>query len=892
MSGPAHVLRRVLARCVRSTLPAAHADEMLADLDERYRARRDRDGASAADRWAIRQLCALLWMGSTWKLREWPTSRATMAGAMDRGLWGDLRLGARSLRASPGWTAIAVLTLALGVGGNTAVFSVVDAVLFRPLPYEDAAELVSIRETRQGQSWWSAAPVNALAWRERSRTIRDVAWSRSRNLGLLTAEGESEQLAGLTVSANLLDVLSVDPVLGRGFEEGDDEEGSPPVVVLTHETWFARFGSDPAILGRMLELDGVPHEVVGILPAGTEPTFFARHDVLVPLVFSEADIVTRGRILQSIGRLRDGVTLEEARTEMAALGARLDSEAPGGSVQGWGIELRPLKEEVVGDTRASLLVLLAAVGFVLLIACANLANLMLARGGARRRDLALRATLGAGRGRLVRILLVESGLVATAGAGLGLLLAVAGTDALLAVDPTALPRAAVVETNGRTLAATAAVSLAAVFLFGFLPALRLTGRDLSTSLREGAPRTGTGVGHRRLGFGLIVAEVGMVVVLLVGALLTLRGMQALQAVDPGFRTEDRLAVRFSLSAQRYTDAASRAEISRRILENARAIPGVVAAGTVTTLPLTGGEGYTGLHLVRSHPTPAPGEEPTGGMEVVSPGYFEAMGIPLLAGRDFDARDGADGAPAAIVDAGFVERAWPEGDPLADAVRMAPTNMEDVPWFEVVGVVGSVRYGLSAAPRPRLYLPESRVPFGLEPRTLVVRVTPGTEVSVAPALRAAIHDADPRIPVMRTDRLNDVGRSSVARTRFQTTLLVVFASIALLLGALGVYGVVGYAVSRRTREVGLRMALGGSTSSVLARLLGEALKPVAVGLALGLGTAVALSRVLASMTFGVAPLDPVAYGVGPILLLLVATGAAVIPTLRATRVDPATTLREE
>ena len=886
------LLSRALAGVAERSLPRDRVDEMLSDLDERFESRRRRDGQRAAAWWRLRQLVALIWMGWTWSIREVWMGRVTLAGFLDGGWLGELRIGARSLAASPTWTVIAVLTLALGVGGNTAVFSVVDAVLLRPLPYENPHELVSIRETRQGQTWWSAAVVNMRAWRERSRSLEGVAWSRGRNFGMVTSDGETEQLRGLMVSANLLDLLSVEAQVGRGFASGEDEPGAAPVAILTHDAWIRRFAGDPELVGRTLDLDGIDYEVVGILPSDVAPTFLAPHDALVPLVFTEAEIANRGRMFQAVGRIRDGVSLDEARAEMAALGAELDAEAPGGAVRGWGVELRPLKSEVVSGTRTSLLILLGAVGFVLLIACANLANLMLARGGARLRDLALRATLGAGRGRLVRLLLVESLLVGVVGGALGLLLATVGTKTLLAIDPSALPNAITVETSARTLLATAGVTLTAVLLFGFLPALRLTGRELGATIHDGAPRSGRGVGHRRLGFGLIVAEVGMVVVLLVGALVAMRGIQALNAVDPGFQTEDRLAVRYNLSVQRYPDGTSRARISRQLLENVRAIPGVLAAGTISTLPLTGGTGYTGLHLVRSHPTPAPGDEPTGGMEVVSPGYFEAMGIPLLAGRDFDERDGEGGAPTAIVDAGFVERMWPTGDPLVDAVTMAPAGTPGVPWKEVVGVVGSVLYGLDAAPRPRMYVPESQVPFGLEPRTLVVRVSPGAQESVAPALRRAIQEADRLIPVIRVQSLEEVGWSSIARTRFQSTLLALFAVLALVLGALGVYGVVGYAVGRRTREVGVRLALGGQVPVVLAKLLREALVPVALGLVLGIGVAVALSRAIASLAFGVRPLDPVAYGLGPLLLLVVATLAAAIPTLRAARIDPAITLREE
>lgn len=882
-------MRRALTTLLRLALPPDRREEVLGDLEERYVARAAERGAVVSAVWYSRQAITLALWGLAVRLE---TLRPFGAGSvLAQDVIGDARSAARSLLSNPGYTAIAVATLGLGIGGNTAVFSVVNGVVLQPLPFPQAGELVAIHETRVGQSWWSAAPVNAVAWAARSRTLDGVAWATSSRMSLTTSEPEPQPIGAAAVSANMFEVLEVEAHLGRTFVAGDDARGAPPIAALTYDAWRTRFGADPGVIGRRLELDGVPHTVVGVLPDGGEPAFMGAHEVVVPRMITELEMTSRGRILQSIGRIADGVSLEAARAEMAELGARLDDEAPAGTVRGWGVRLVPLKEQVVGPAQNTLLVLLGAVGLVLLVACANLSNLMLARGSARANELAVRASLGAGRGRLVRHLLLESLLVSVAGGTTGLVLAIWGTDALLAIDPSAVPRLATVEADAVMFAFTGAISVVAALAFGLVPALRATRLELSSLVQGGARLAGSRA-DSRLRATLVAAEVALVVVLLVGSGMLLRSIQALAAVDPGFRAEDRIAVRFTPPASRYPDAAAIQRLVFELSDRVPQLPGVTAAGMVSTLPLSGGPGYTSLQVVRSHPEPEPGGEPIGGMEIVTPGYFDAMGIPVLAGRDFERAD-AEGRPIIVVDDAMVDRFWSTGDPLTDAVRIAPPNAGPAAsWRDVVGVVGSVHYGLDSDRRPRMYLLEGHIPFTLRPRTLVVHVETGSQDAVIAAVRDLFREVDPLLSIERVERLEDVARSSIARSRFQTTLLTVFAAIALALGAVGVYGVVSYTVARRTRDVGVRLALGASRSGVIARVLRNGLVPVAVGLVVGLLGAAASSRVVSSVAYGVEPLDPVAFAIAPALLVPVALLAAFLPARRATRIDPVRALREE
>lgn len=892
-------------RLLRVLLPPDVREEALGDLEERYRSRRRGQGEKAALAWRRRQIRSLLIWASCrrigWTLGRRNTSAAaasaTTSALGSEGGWAgsltDVRVAARALRRNPGYAAVAVLTLALGIGGNTAVLSVVDGVLFRPLPFPEASELVAIHETRQGQSWWSASPSNAMAWRERSRTLDDVAWAQPRVVSILDVDDRPVSASAVASSTNLLDLLEVRPLAGRFFEEGEDRVGAAPVTVLTYDLWLERYGGSRDGVGDRLTIDGVPHTVVGVIPAGQEPSFLGSHDLVVPRILTEAEIQGQGRILRTVGRLADGSALTAAREEMSALGAELDAQATPTGARGWGVRLVPLKEEMVGDTRASLFVLLGAVAFVLLIACANLSNLMLARGSARVAGVAVRASLGAGRGRLVGHLLTESLLIAVAGGILGLGLAVWGTKLLLSVDPGVLPRLQDVTPDARSVAFTAALSVLAALLFGLMPALRASRVDLSSAIQGGGGRRGVaGRGEGRLRDGLVAAEVGLVIVLLAGAATMVGTVRSLAATDPGFQTEGRLAVRLTLPESRYPDHVAITRFVTSVTQGIEAIPGVVRAGSVSTLPLTGSQGYTAFHLARSLPTPEAGAEPIGGMEIVGPGYFEAMGIELLAGRTVQDSDLHSGESVVVVDEGVVANLGSPETALTDAVRTAPPGAGPISvWREIVGVVNPVRYGLDAQARPRIYIPEGQATFVLRPRTVVVRVEPGARESVIPAVRAAVADVDPVLSIRSLQWLDEVAHASISRSRLQSTLLSVFALVAVLLGAVGVYGVVAYTVAQKRREVGLRLALGASPAEVVRSVVRRSMAPVLVGVAGGLVGAVALTSWLGGSAFGLQTPGPVALMGVPLVLVPLAFLAALIPGRQAARVDPVRALRE-
>lgn len=898
----------VVARLLRRVLPAEDREEVMGDLEERYRGRSEREGVRQARRWYRRQARSLLIWGAARRLGGFvqqgdETFRGSRADggrlASSDSVWSgtgtDLRVAARALRANPGYTGVAVLTLALGIGGNTAVFSVVDGVLLRPLPFPEPTELVAIHETRAGQTWWSAAPHNVLAWRERSRTLEDVAWAQPRVGSLLDAEDRPVSVGVVAASANVFELLDVRPHAGRLFEVGDDIEGGPPIAVLAYDLWIERYGGSRSAIGDRLTLDGVAHTVVGIAPPGQEPTFFGDHSLIVPRPLTEAEIQTQGRILRTVGRIADGVDIEAARAEMAAIAAELDEETTMGGARGWGVRLVPLRDQMVGEARTPLLVLLGAVGFVLLIACANLSNLMLARGSARTADVAVRASLGAGRGRIIRHLLTESLLIAAVGGSLGLAMAAWGTDLLLGVDPTIIPRLDQVGPDGRVVAFTAGLSVLAALLFGLVPALRVSRIDLAAAFQAGGGRGGgAGRGERRLRDGLVAAELALVVMLLSGAAAMVGTVRALGSIDPGFQTEGRLAVRLTLPASRYPDNAAMTRFMTELIERVETVPGVMRAGSVSTLPLTGGEGYTSFHLARSLPIPESGAEPIGGMEIVGPGYFEAMGIEILSGRGVELADITSGQQVIVVDEGVAGTIGGPEAALTDAIRMAPEGAGPIlsAWRPIVGVVAPVRYGLDADPRPRIYVPEGQTGFTLRPRTLVVRVQPGVEDQVVPAIRQAVADVDPVLSIRSMLWLDEIAHTSISRSRFQGVLLTAFALIALALGAVGVYGVVAYTVARRTREVGLRLALGASRGTVVGRLVQRAMVPVVVGVVLGLGGAMALARWLDTLAFGLARPEWTTFVGAPLALLPLALVAALIPGLRAARIDPVRALREE
>ena len=799
----------------------------------------------------------------------------------------DLRYAARQLRARPGFTAAAVLALALGIGANTAMFSVVNAVLLQPLPFRDPEGLVVLyeRNRSQGVEREQSAAETLDDWRRDARTLSGlVAW---RHWGLtLTGQGEPEDVSTIRASFNLFDVLGVAPALGRGFLPEEGQPGRHHVVVLSHGIWTQRFGADPRIVGRTLTLDDSPHTVIGVMPAGFRFPDDADVEAWMPLVYERFEVRTRNqRMFEVLGRLAPDATLETARAELGTIAARLATTYPSTNT-GWDVALLPAKEVATGEASEPLLVLLGAVTFVLLIACANVGNLFLARAADREREMAIRAALGAGRGRLVRQLLVESGLVGLIGAAGGVLLAVWGIDLVLAVAPDDLPGWNPVRIDGWVLGFALLLTALTTVITGLVPARALAAPDLGGSLKEGAGRATAHAGRTQLRRGLVILEMALAIVLLAGAGLLLKSFALLQRVDPGFNPARLLAATIYLPDHRYPDDFRQAAFYVDLLERVRVLPGVVSAGAVTTLPMSPvGIDHDLPVVIEGRELPGT-REPQADFRIASPGYFETMGIPVLRGRTLTEHDRADAPPVVVVNKVLVDQLLPGEDPIGKRIRYFRAG----PLAEIVGVVGQVHHrSLDAEPRPEIYISYRQLQYGS--MTVVVR-SGGDPLALAEPIKAAVFAADPVQPITEIATMDDLLHRSVAEPRFNTLLLGGFAALALVLAAIGIYGVVSYTVSRRTHEIGIRMALGARTVDVFRSVVGDGVRLAAIGTALGVLVALALGRALSSLLFQVSPHDPAVLALVALLLIGLAALACTVPARRATRVDPIVALRTE
>ncbi len=827
---------------------------------------------------------------------EAPFSNGPRSAGRGRGIssiGGDLRVALRALRRNPGFTAVAVLTLALGIGANAALFTVVNAVLLEPLPYENPEDLVAINITLRENTWWSASPAEIRGWREMNQVFDEIAFAQRADM-TLAGGAEPVEVPGARVSANFFHTLRVEALRGRTFESGEGSPGTPLVAILSYGLWQRHFGGDPQVVGTVIKLDGVERQVVGVLPQHARLAFFGTQDVYLPVQFDEAAWNNRGKNQRAIARLRDGVGLEAAQADMNRVALQMEQDDPQPTA-GWGVHLLPLHEQVVGPVRSLLWLLFGAVGFVLLIACANTSNLLLARATSQRREFAVRRALGAGRWRVCRQLLTESCVLAAIGGASGLLLAYWGANALLALAPGSLPLDPRIGTDVRGVAFTIIASLGAGLALGLLPAYRVAVADPGTELRTTGRATGAG-GLLRLRNMLIALEIAVVFVLLVGAGLTLRSFERLFDVEPGFALERRLAVRITLPMALYPTPDDATAFFDELGERVAALPGVQRVGTVSSLPFSTVAGFTSFHLIEGRPMPEAGNEPLGGVEAVSPGYFETLRIPLLRGRLFEpADDRADGPPVALINDAMWRQHWPDGaDPIGEKILFAPPGTPQ-PFSvgrEVVGVVQGVRYGLGADIRPRVYTPSSQLPFVANARFLVVETSNDRPETLVPSIRAAVHDIDPDQSVALARTLTDWRAESLARDRFQTTLLGLFGVAALLLGAIGVYGVVSYSVNQRRREAGIRMALGASADAVRGWVLRAAMAPVLVGIVAGLAGAIALAGLMTDLLFEIDARDPLTFLAVPVLLLLVAAIASLAPARRASTVDPIESLRAD
>jgi len=795
----------------------------------------------------------------------------------------DLRYAVRTLAKSPAFTLIVVLTLALGSGANTAIFSVVNGVLLTPLPYKDPSRLVVVWESKGTSTHNVVNPANYKDWHDRATSFNGLAllsWA-----GLTFTGDQAERVPGRAVTPDFFGVLGATPLLGRTFNAEESRPKAPRVIVLSEALWRRRFGADRAIVGRAVPVAGGTARVVGVMPASFRPMPLGHEEYWEPMPLDWSNRARNGRYAMVVGRLRNGVTIERAQTEMSRIARQLESEAPDFDT-GWGATVVPLMEQVVGGAQRTILVVLGAVSLVLLIACANVANLMLARASSRERELAIRAALGASRWRLVRQALVESVILALAGGAAGALLASWSVHLLVRAAPPEVPRIADIRLDLTVLAVTGLVSMAAGVLFGLPAALSRSGAAIQ-GLHAATTRTTAGVPAARLRGALVIAQMSLAIVLLVGAGLLVRSLQRLIAVDPGFDPANISAVTITLPDATYPDSLRRVAFYERLLERVRTMPGVQSAGIISWLPMTPGNAATSLTVV-GRPEPAPGQKPTAAIRIVDPGYFDAMRIPLRRGRSLVPSDRLGSVPVAVISDAMARKLWPGEDPIGRHVK--------VEWWhekvsvEIVGVVGDSRHdGLDAEFEPTLFYPFAQESQG--GMSLVLRSTLPPE-TLTRMVRGAVSEMDRGLPVADAVTMYHHITEMMADRRYPAFVLGLFAALALTLAAVGIYGVLSYTVGQRTREIGVRLALGARPADVLRTVLGDGLRLTFIGIALGATAAGLAAGALGKLLYDVRPLDPVTFASVTLVLVGVALLAMAAPARRAARVDPMVALRYE
>ncbi len=816
----------------------------------------------------------------------------------------DFRYGLRLLLKRPVFTAVAVASLALGIGANSAIFSVVNTVLLRSLPFQDPDRLVMIWETppNRPEDFNGATVSNYLAWKEQSQvfdTMGAVQFGWPVNL---SSENTPERAQGQRFSATFFPTLGVQPVLGRWFLPEEDRVGAPLVVVIGHRLWQRRFAGDPGVIGKTLRIDGQETSIVGVMPPGF--TFFVEEaDLWMPFRFANFNIQSRSRYLGVMARLKPGVSLQQAQTEMAGLAGRLALSNPEMN-KGWSVKVQPVHQAFLGGLRTPLLVLLGAVGFVLLIACANVANLLLAQAAARQREIAIRTAIGAGRWRLLRQFLAESLLLSLAGAALGLGLAYGGLKLVIMIHPGYMPRLQEAGLDARVLGFTLLIAMGTALLFGLLPAWLIA---RSPHLREAASQRHSGAASGPL----VAVQVALAVVLLIGAGLMIHSFAKLHGIDPGFRTRNLLTFQIRLARQQYAEDVGASggfhivrlsprigEFHNQVWRRLQAVTGVESAAAITYAPLGGGVGGFVFTIEGRPRSDSEKESLQAGYHPVTPNLFRTLGVPLLRGRDFTEKDGVEAPWVVIINQALARRYWPKEDPLGQRIRIQP--FPDERPREIVGVVGDIRHGwIAREPEPQMYVAHLQQPLVYqarlsEPRlqmTYLMRTTTPLTL-LTPALRRAVAEVDPNQPLFALRTMDQYLAEQVREPRFYMLLLGIFAGVALALAAVGIYGVMAYSVAQRTHEIGIRMALGATAIHVLRLVLRQGMLLVLAGAAAGIAGAYALTRVLGSQLYGVTAGDPATFAGVSAVLLAVALLACYLPARRATRVDPTVALRHE
>ncbi len=878
----------LLARRARAVLrPLVSRRGVEADLDEEMRFHLDAEVAERVRRGMTpdaARTSALRDFGGVSRFKE--ECRDAWGTRMMDELSRDARYGLRALLRAPAFTAVAVLTIALGVGAATTIYSVVQSVL-RPLPFHDPTSLVAVVTTYRGKDDATSA-LDFVDWRRESKTLAGMA-AIATDAMTLTGSGEPERLYAATVSASLLSMLGVRPIAGRVFRTGEDSVGAARVVILGEAVWRRRFSSDPGVVGRSVNLGGEPYTIIGVVP--TRLTYPAAAEIYVPLVFPTADLDegNRGaRYYDVVARVAPGAMIEQARAEMRTITQRLASAHPR-SDEGVSVRVAPLLDETVGAFRRPLLILLGAAGVLLLIACANVANLLLVRAAGRDGELAVRTALGAGRARLVRQLATEALVPFLVGGALGTAAATVGTRWFATAASDTVPRLADAGVDSTALLFALVATLTTGVVFGVVPALRFARLGVSGTLR-GAGRSSQGsIGRRRARTAIVGSEVALAVMLLVVAGLVVRSFQHLMAVDPGFRREGVVTFRLDLPSTRYGDAAKLRAFTAQLDDRVRALPGVTASGRILRAPLSEYNFNVGFSVDRWQEETGT-RRPAVQVRIASPGYFEAMRIRLVRGRTFTAHDDANAPQVVVINQAMARTHFAGENPLGRRVWLGWEDDGVRRGGEIVGVVDDVRqFGLDRPSAPEMYLPYDQTPVG--PMTVVARTTASPDV-VFTAARAAVRELDPDLPLFELSTLQERFEKSAARPRLYMTLLATFAGVAVLLAAIGLYGVVSYSVRQQTREIGIRLALGATRSNVAGTVVGQSLTVTAVGAALGIAGALAVSHLLQALLFGVSATDAWTYSAVVGLIALVGVVASWVPARRATVIDPAMALRND